>query len=291
MIIPRSFGTHSGTVHADEVTACALFLLFNLIDEDKIHRTRDPVKLNTCQYVCDVGGEYNSSQNKFDHHQSTYKGEFSSAGMVWLHFKNQKIVTDDVYHYFNRFLIQGIDAHDNGKGDSDPGVCTFSNAISNFMPVRYDASNKELDAAFLQAVHFTLGHLQRLLDRFNYVEQCKQKVVETMAMGQKYLDFEESLPWMDAFFENGGDHHPALFVIMPSGDHWKLRGIPPSSSDRMKVRVPLPQSWAGLLDENLKKESGIPGAIFCHKGRFISVWETKEDALAALKIIMGKEGL
>ena len=31
-IRPRSFGTHDGSFHADEVTACALLLLFDLID-------------------------------------------------------------------------------------------------------------------------------------------------------------------------------------------------------------------------------------------------------------------
>lgn len=291
MMIPRSFGTHSGTFHADEVTACGLFLLFDLIDPDKIFRTRDPSKLATCEYVCDVGGEYNPSEKKFDHHQVSYKGELSSAGMVWLQFRNQKLIDEDVYHYFNRFLIQGVDAHDNGKGEADPGICTFSNVISNFVPIRYDATSSEQDEAFLEAVKFTLGHLQRLLKRFNYVHQCKQKVVEAMALRQKYLYFEEALPWMDAFFENGGEQHPALFVIMPSGGHWKLRGIPPTSNDRMKVRVPLPGVWAGLLDQELKKESGIPGAIFCHKGRFISVWKTKEDVFAALKDVLEREEL
>jgi len=70
---------------------------------------------------------------------------------------------------------------------------------------------------------------------------------------------------------------------MPSGKHWKLRGIPPTSDEKMKVRHPLPEDWAGLLDKELQQVSGIPGAIFCHKGRFISVWNTKEDALKALE--------
>jgi uncharacterized UPF0160 family protein len=53
--------------------------------------------------------------------------------------------------------------------------------------------------------------------------------------------------------------------------------------------MPLPESWAGLMDEELKKASGISGAIFCHKGRFISVWETKDDALKALNLILRKK--
>ena len=42
------------------------------------------------------------------------------------------------------------------------------------------------------------------------------------------------------------------------------------------------------LEEELKKVSGIKGAIFCHKGRFISIWETKEDALKALHAALSK---
>ncbi len=35
--IPRSVGTHDGTFHADEVTACAFLLLFDLVDSNKNH--------------------------------------------------------------------------------------------------------------------------------------------------------------------------------------------------------------------------------------------------------------
>jgi uncharacterized UPF0160 family protein len=68
---------------------------------------------------------------------------------------------------------------------------------------------------------------------------------------------------------------------MPSGNHWKLRGIPPTYQDRMRVRSPLPAAWAGLLEKELKEITQIKGAIFCHKGLFISVWQTKEDAIKA----------
>lgn len=105
------------------------------------------------------------------------------------------------------------------------------------------------------------------------------------------LFFEEALPWLESFFALGGKDHSALFVIMPSQGHWKLRGIPPDYEHRMQVRVPLPQQWAGLLSEQLQQKSGIKGAIFCHKGRFISVWQTKEDAIQALRYVLRQEGI
>src|SRR5271170_2959520 len=92
--IPRSFGAHDGTFHADEVTACALLLLFNLIDADKIVRTRELERLEQCEYVCDVGGIYDPAKKLFDHHQVGYQGSLSSAGMILLHLKASHLINE-----------------------------------------------------------------------------------------------------------------------------------------------------------------------------------------------------
>lgn len=279
---PRSCGTHDGTFHADEVTACALLMLFDLIDEDKIIRTRDLHLLNACEYVCDVGGIYDPKQKLFDHHQADYQGPLSSAGMVLKFLVTSGKIKINEYDFFNNTIIMGIDAHDNGRDPLIPGYCSFSHVISNFTPIHYDCSPEEQHQAFHAALKFTFGHLTRLWERFQYTQSCREIVANCMAQCKTCLIFDQNLPWLDIFFELNGVDHPALFVIMPSGNHWKLRGIPPSYQDRMKVRLPQPKEWAGLLDEELKKISGISGAIFCHKERFISVWETKDDALKAL---------
>lgn len=286
--LARSFGTHDGTFHADEVTACALLLLFNLIDHNKIVRTRDLKLLNTCEYVCDVGGVYDEARKLFDHHQVEYRGGLSSAGMILEYLKNRKILSEAAYHSFNDSLIRGIDAHDNGHDPQLSGFCSFSNVISNFTPIPHDVTKEVQDAAFMDALEFTKGHLERHLKRFNYIQSCRQIIAEAMESHQECLMFSQPLPWLELFFEMNGANHPALFVIMPSGKNWKLRAIPPTYEKRMSVRHPLPEEWAGLLDQELKRVSGISGAIFCHKGRFISVWETKEDALKALEYAMRK---
>jgi uncharacterized UPF0160 family protein len=285
-MLKRSVGTHDGTFHADEVTACALLILFDLIDKDKIIRTRDPQLLSQREFVCDVGGIYEPSSKRFDHHQSEYRGELSSAGMIWLYLKNEGVVDESTYDYFNRALIWGVDAVDNGRAILEEGSCTFSQVISNFVPPRYDAPPEDQRQAFFEALDFVLRHLQRLRTRYEYILSCREKVAASMKKKEKFLYFDEAMPWMESFFEMGGETHPATFVIMPSGGHWKLRGIPPTHSERMKVRVPLPQEWAGLLGDDLKRVTGIKGAIFCHKGRFISVWETKEDVFKALEKVL-----
>ncbi len=282
----RSVGTHDGGFHADEVTACALLLLFDQIDRDKIIRTRDPVLLEQCEYVCDVGGVYDPLARRFDHHQAEYSGTLSSAGMIWLYFKQQGLVDDALYEFVNRALIRGVDAHDNGLIQGDPGMTTFSQVISNFLPIEHDVPEEEMMQAFLTAVDFAEGHLRRLKQRRAYTVRCRAEVQQEMSRGSYVMTFSEMIPWMDNFFELGGARHPARFVVMPAGPNWKLRGIPPTADRRMEVRTPLPAAWAGLRDEELARVSGIPGAIFCHKGRFISIWATKEGAMHALQIAL-----
>lgn len=288
--LPRSVGTHDGTFHADEVTACALLCLFGLVDKDKIHRTRDSVLLSQCEYVCDVGGIYAPEKKLFDHHQLEYEGTLSSAGMVLLYLKEQGLLNEQDYHFFNNALVMGVDAHDNGTGLIMQGVCTYSQLISNFTPIQHEVSPEVQNQAFIEALNFALAHLGRLRKRHEYVLSCKETVRKAMQARQECLFFEHSIPWMESFFELEGAAHPAKFVIMPSGKHWKLRGIPPTLRQSMQVRTLLPIEWAGLLDSELKNATNIPGAIFCHKGRFISVWETKEDAQKALEMILKKEG-
>lgn len=283
---PRSLGTHDGAFHADEVTACALLLLANLIDKDKIVRTRDPDKLNRCAYVCDVGAHYNQEQKLFDHHQVDYNGPLSSAGMILLYLKDQKHLSEKEYQYLNNILISGVDDHDNGRDPQIPGLCTYSHIIGTYVPYGPQPTAEEQDAAFLEALDFSLNLLKRYMARFKYIQQCREAVKQAMEKDQYCLRFDHYLPWLDMFFDLGGEKHSAQFVIMPSGKHWKLRGIPPDQKDKMSVRTPLPEEWAGLIEQELKEVSGIPGAIFCHKGRFISVWETKKDAEKALDYIL-----
>ena len=284
----RSLGTHDGSFHADEVTACSLLLLFDQIDRDKIYRTRDPKIIENCETVCDVGGVYDPKRRRFDHHQIDYQGAMSSAGMVLLYLKEKSIIEPHLYDHLNKSLVMGVDAHDNGVAKLEPGTSSFSQVVSNFLPIEYDVSSEVMHGAFFRAVDFVIGHLDRLCKRHHYTLNCRSVVQQAMTQGGNALIFEESLPWMENFFDLGGDVHPAQFVIMPSGPHWKLRGIPPTLAERMKVRRPLPEEWAGLQTKELQKVCGIQGAVFCHKGRFISIWETKEGAVKALHIVLGR---
>ena len=288
---PRSIGIHDGAFHADEVTACALLIVFGLADEDKIVRTRDAQRLLLCEYVCDVGGIYAPEAKLFDHHQASYQGELSSAGMILNYLREQGVISPEQFHFFNNGLILGVDAHDNGRSPQLLGYCTFSHVIANFNPVSYESEDEALDIAFHKAVQFAVDHIQRLHERYLYNRECRKTVQKAMDTYKICLFFDKAISWLESFFVLNGKDHPALFVIMPAKEHWKLRGIPPDYERRMQVRLPLPEEWAGLLGAELKRVSGIEGAIFCHKGRFTSVWETREEAMKALKVVLDMHGV
>lgn len=97
-------GTHNGAFHCDEVMACAMLKLLPKYKDAEIVRTRDSKILDTCDIVVDVGGVYDPSKHRYDHHQKTFHEsvstilpgkkwvtKLSSAGLVYVHFGKEII--------------------------------------------------------------------------------------------------------------------------------------------------------------------------------------------------------
>ncbi|EHA55682.1 hypothetical protein MCOR27_003051 [Pyricularia oryzae] len=146
---PVTIGTHNGHFHADE--ALAVYMLRQHIPTyagASLVRTRDPAALARCHTVVDVGGEYDASTLRFDHHQRTFSTTFpgrqtklSSAGLVYMHFGKQIIArrladpdcdneatVDMLYAKLYENFVEALDAHDNGISAYDPAVlATASN--------------------------------------------------------------------------------------------------------------------------------------------------------------------
>lgn len=134
---PR-IGTHNGHFHADEALAVYMLRQLPAYADASLVRTRDPELLKTCHTVVDVGGEYDASVHRYDHHQRTFDTTFpgrptklSSAGLVYMHFGralvasrlNQPEDSDDVTAVWNKMygsFIEALDAHDNGISAYDP---------------------------------------------------------------------------------------------------------------------------------------------------------------------------
>jgi uncharacterized UPF0160 family protein len=89
------------------------------------------------------------------------------------------------------------------------------------------------------------------------------------------------MPYRSALDEAGADH--ILFVVNPRGGDWTLGGIK-LSGDSFDQRADLPEAWAGLSDAALEDASGVKGAKFCHKARFIAVADSRDAILKMAEI-------
>ncbi|KAI0164483.1 metal-dependent protein hydrolase [Hypoxylon sp. FL1284] len=141
-------GTHNGHFHADEALAVHMLRKLPAYADSTLVRTRDPAELATCHTVVDVGGEYDASRNRYDHHQrgftTTFPGrptKLSSAGLVFLHFGralvaqrlgkpaagDEKSESEDeevgvIWNKMYESFVEALDAHDNGIAAYDPAA-------------------------------------------------------------------------------------------------------------------------------------------------------------------------
>ncbi|KAI0471424.1 putative UPF0160 protein C27H6.8 [Xylaria cf. heliscus] len=143
-------GTHNGHFHADEALAVHMLRLLPTYASASLVRTRDPAVLATCHTVVDVGGEYDASRHRYDHHQRTFATTFpgrptklSSAGLVYLHFGKALVArrlgqAEDgedvgvVWRKLYESFVEALDAHDNGISTYDPDALAAAGIEKRF---------------------------------------------------------------------------------------------------------------------------------------------------------------
>ncbi|MDF2545182.1 MAG: metal-dependent hydrolase [Anaerosolibacter sp.] len=274
----RSFkkvGTHDGRFHADEVMATAILdKLFEL----EVVRTRDTRKLGALDIVYDVGG------GEFDHHgvEKIYRESgtpYAACGLIWNHFGRNVIHTEDssltmeevesVFDYVDRFLIEGIDAHDNGLKVVDEIIpsMNISAIISGFNPPWY-AEEKE-EEAFYEAVEVGKAVLQNTMSRKIAILKAKDKIIQSYENRDRseFLVLDTFCPWEEALQEID-EEGEVVFIIYPDKGRYSMQTVRGRDG---KTRKNLPKSWAGKENEELSAITGVDDAIFCHTGRFIAV--------------------
>lgn len=145
---PKLIGTHDGAFHCDEALAVHLLRQTPTYRDAAVLRTRDPEKLATANVVVDVGGVYDASIQRFDHHQRGFTETFSpthtvtrlsSAGLVYRHFGldvlRANAATRDLspasletlYTRIYNAFIEAVDAVDNGVSQGE-GPPRYSNS-------------------------------------------------------------------------------------------------------------------------------------------------------------------
>lgn len=281
-----SIATHNGPFHADDVMAVGLLRTF--VDANAtVDRSRDPDRWAVADVVVDVGGVFDVATQRFDHHQASYDGPRSSAGMVldWL------VETERIGRLFGESLRYGvmeyIDGVDNGRTRPDPTVPCFPRIIGALNEVA--DTQEDFDRAFETAVSVATAYLTGLARGHEKVVAAESAVVAAMKdaeeAGRNVLYFDEYVNWKPGYFAHGGSDHPTEFVLFPGVDgSWRIVAIPPVLGDFAQKRS-FPEAWAGLTDDALTAVTGVEGSRFCHRNRFIAVFATRDGALQALTSI------
>jgi len=281
--MPLSVATHSGPFHADDVLAVALLRTF--VDaEATVVRTRDLARIADADVVVDVGGIHDPATCRFDHHQASYTGGYSSAGMVLEWLAESDRVRPALAARLRDGVVAYVDDVDNGRRSPDPAVPCF--------PLMVQALNQpastlpEFDLAFDGAVAMAEAYVRGVVAAQDADDRAEAVVVAEMrradGAGSNLILLKEYVRWKAPYFRLGGATHQTEFVIHPGPDgSWRAAAIPPRL-DSFDQKRSLPEAWAGLTDGELEAVTGVEGARFCHKNRFITVFDTRDGLLRAM---------
>lgn len=258
--------THGGKFHADDVFSSALLLYIN----PEISITRgNSVPDDFTGIVFDIG------RGEFDHHQKDSRIRengvpYAAFGLLW-EAVGADILGKELAVKFDESFVQPLDNNDN-TGEKNE----LATLIGNFNPSwDYEGGS---DEAFFQAVSVAGMILENKFERYRGNERADKRVEEVLAKhdpASRILVLPEFIPCQKALSETD-----IAFVIFPSN-----RGgfcIQPQKREySMNYKCSFPAEWLGLEGEELVNATGIPGAIFCHKGGFIMTVKEQDEAVKA----------
>jgi len=284
--------THSSRFHADDVCAVALLQIVFGENEMNIIRTRDSSIIEKADVVVDVGGVYNPALFRFDHHQKTFTEArdngipFASFGLVWREYGEQLCGSKKAADILDAKIVQAIDAGDNGVQTyksiyDDVNPYTLSAMISAYMPTWKEESS--YDTAFLDAVAVVKKSLTREIVRVQDSLEAQAIIIERyIAAGNKKIvifNKEDDFGDGDIQFALEQYEEPLIHVrYRHSDDSWSAKCVR-GGEGVFSNRLDFPKEWAALEHEELQNVTGVPDAIFCHRGRFLCVAKSFEGAL------------
>lgn len=318
----KLIATHSGSFHADDAFGVAV--LAALHPDHQLVRTRDPQEVARADFAVDVGGVWDASTGRFDHHQRGFDGArvrvdasggqvraegYASAGLVWREFGaayvrqvaqslGHAIGTDaaaQVAEDIDDSLVRYLDLVDTGAEAVAPGSFGLSSHVAALNTTWLEEQSLDNAAKarlqlerFREAIAMVQRFLQRLVLRRIGQELAAGKVraAGRLLDGKVLALAEGGMPWTAVVVN---EMPQVLLVLYPEsdegGDRFVLRTVP----DRLGSfgsRMDLPAQWAGLRDEQLAAASGVPDALFCHTNLFIAVARSEGGALRLAELAL-----
>ena len=287
--------THNGKFHADDIFAVATLFLYFGEENCELVRTRDEEIIKTGDIVLDVGGIYDVSLKRFDHHQREGAGKhvdtdipYSSFGLIWKEYGLKVVGGDEeLWQKINRKLVMPIDAIDNGIDITDNKIqnvhpVTLHTIIGSFMPSFDQSENSNFDSRFIEVVDFSKKFLVREIESIKNKSRG-EKLVQSIYNKQtdkRVLVLEHYMPFGFLAEENP----ELIYVIYPSLENGYMARALDEEGYIFESRKLFPESWGGKRDAELEKETGVMGSVFCHRNRYICGAKTKSAILKLVEI-------
>lgn len=296
-------GTHDGGFHADDVFATTI--LKEVMDVEKVIRTRDSVKLQTCDLIFDVGN------GQFDHHSKDKKYRnngipYAACGLIWKEYgkvyiknllnrfklKYDENLIDSIFIKLDNTIIQQIDAADNGikiinNTLNNMVICDLSNVIENFNIQWYETyTSEKSDNQFMEAVKFSKNLLENKTINIYYALKGKDILLKQYQKSKKeYIVLDEFMPWKTSIHEIDPTGKIKFIIFQGSDGNWNVQCVPKILGE-FQNRLDLPKEWAGLRNEELAEKTGINDSIFCHVNLFLAVFKTKQSAIKCAEKVL-----
>jgi uncharacterized UPF0160 family protein len=288
--------THDGSFHADDIFAAAALslMLQNKGENFEIIRTRNRELVSKGDYVFDVGGIYDEKTNKFDHHQADFKEKrkngicYSSFGLVWEKYGLELSGSGKIMNIVEKHLVAPIDAFDCGfdlvenKYDISP---YFIEHFFLAMTPTWTEKNISNDEMFFKCVKVAGEILLREIIHARDSVLAEELVISIYndSKDRRIIVLDKNYPYEDTL----NNFPEPLFVIYPraSDNSWGVKAVK-EDPKTFKNRKDFPKNWAGLLDKELQKITGVSDAVFCHKGLFMAVAKSKEGAIKLAELAL-----
>jgi len=279
--------THNSSFHTDDIFAVATLLLVE--SNLEIIRTRDKEKINSADYVVDVGFINDASRQRFDHHQPGGAGvrengiQYASFGLVWKAYGSQLTGGEREAGLIDRELAQPVDAHDNGMAIVEYkflGVRDY--AIGDYFSSFIESRDTEhLNQVFVQCVGMAKELLLReiRIAKKTIADQDKVSAIYNVSQDKRVIVLDAELSgWREILAKTP----EALYAVHPRPDgNWGINCVPDFSKPQFGVnRKSFPVEWGGKAGEDVQSISGVPDALFVHRGLFMASAKTKDGAIA-----------
>jgi len=283
----KTIAVHDGNFHPDDVFAVAALSIL-LLGKIKVIRTREEDKIVKADFVVDVGLEYNSKNNRFDHHQEGHAGfrddkiPYSSFGLVWKNYGEKICGSRKVAEILDKKLVAVVDA-------DDAGINLINQVIPNLNPFMltdavyamrptWKEDPSVINKYFLKAVDFAKEILLRQIKVTIDLVEAEGLIEEVYnnTRDKRIIIFQEKyLPKILLC-----KYSEPVFVVYKEkyGNNWRVTTID-KTEQTFESRQNFPKSWWGKTGADLNNISGVTDAIFCRNGGIFAGARSKEGAI------------